>query len=141
MKASMPVTRPEPLLQAFFEMGRKLKGALARDFAPFSALHVETLRFISESKTPSMRELADYLKVSAPSATTLTDGLVEDGYIERKVDAEDRRLVRLALSAKGKKLVADLHQKRMAAFSRLVAPLTPAEQHDLARLLRIITQN
>ena len=139
MKVPTAESRTPHLSELMFEMGRKVKGALARDFAPFSMLHVETLRFISESGEPSMREVADYLRIAAPTATALTDGLVEDGCIVRRVDKSDRRLVRLALSAKGRKLIANLHRKRTAAFSRIIAPLSSRDRHEFARILRIIT--
>jgi DNA-binding MarR family transcriptional regulator len=129
------------LLSLMFEMGRRMKSALSRDMAPFSLLHVETLRFIGEKGAPAMREVADYLKVSAPSATDVIDGLVKGGYISRTTGAKDRRKVLLSLSKKGEALVRKMTEKRYRAFAAMVETLTAADRRELARILSVITSD
>ena len=48
-----------------------------------------------------MSELASALGVSLPSCTSLVDRLVQQGMVERRQDADDRRLVLCELSAQG----------------------------------------
>jgi DNA-binding MarR family transcriptional regulator len=129
------------LLSLMFEMGRRMKSALSRDMAPFSLLHVETLRFVGEKGTPAMREVADYLKVSASSATEVIDGLVKGGYITRTAGLTDRRKVLLALSKKGEALVRKMTEKRYRAFAAMVEPLTASDRRELARILTIVTSD
>ena len=62
----------EKLLPLIFEMGRVLKSEAHKDDAEMpSHLHIETLRFIQESQTPSMSDIANYLRVARPTATSL----------------------------------------------------------------------
>lgn len=129
------------LLSLMFEMGRRMKSALMRDLAPFSLLHVETLRFVGEKGAPAMREVADYLKVSAPSATEVIDGLVKGGYIVRSTAPRDRRKVLLALSKKGEALMKKMTEKRYLAFAAMVEPLSARDRRELARILSVITSD
>ncbi len=140
-KVTKPDASTERLLRLMFEMGRRLKAALARDFVPFSMLHFETLRFIKEEGKPTMSEVADYLKIAAPSATDIIDGLVKGGFLLRTFEVRDRRKVLLSLSAKVKRLIADSLKKRSFAFAGVIAPLSATDRRELARILYIITKD
>ena len=129
------------LLPLMFEMGRLLKREICSDNVDvLSFLHIETLRYIEEEGTPSMRDIAEYLKIAPPSATALINSFVKDGILERASDAADRRVVRLQLSAKGHKTLTETMQKRAEAFSRVVAHLSVEECEELVRILTIITR-
>ena len=130
------------LLPLMFEMGRLLKSEIARDGACLpSFLHLETLRFIQEHKSPTMSEIAEYLKIAPPSATALVNAFVKDGVIERKTDAVDRRIVRLTLSKSGVGLLKDIMRQREKAFKRVTASLSVKDCVELSRILTIITQS
>ncbi|MBN2053798.1 MarR family transcriptional regulator [bacterium] len=47
----------------------------------------------------SLKRLARELRVTTPSASVMVDGLVKSGYLERSISADDRRAVRITLSA------------------------------------------
>lgn len=124
-----------------FEMGRLLKHQFAVDGSgPSSYLHLETLRYIKEANTTGMSDVADYLRIAAPSATALVNTLVKDGYLLRKPDAGDRRRVNLAVSAKGERLLSDAVARREKAFARVTEHLSDADRIELARILSIITK-
>ncbi len=139
-------TVQEQLPQLFFEMGRLLKREMSRDGIQHDALsylHMETMRYIEERTraegTPSMREVAVYLKIAPPSATALIDGLVRDGILERAPDPKDRRVVRLSVSKKGTKLMETMMQARAEAFSRVIENLSTKDCEELVRILSRIT--
>ena len=128
------------LLPLIFEMGRVLKSEAYRDDAEMpSYLHIETLRFIQESKTPSMSDIASYLRVARPTATTLINTFVADGMLERVHDVDDRRIVRLQLSQKGSAALEETMKKRADAFARVIKSLSDKDCIELARILTIIT--
>lgn len=62
--------------------------------------------------------LADHLAVTRPSVTTLVDGLVQRGLVERHPDGDDRRRVGHALTTDGR---AALHRAEDAVERRLSA--------------------
>ena len=49
----------------------------------------------------SQKELAQKLNVSAPSITSMIQKMEKSGYILRKVDEKDQRMMRLDLTEKG----------------------------------------
>jgi len=102
---------------------------------PFSFLRLETLRYVAEKDNPSMKDVADYLCVTPPSATSLINSLVEAGQIERIYDKDDRRFVRLAVTQKGKTALASGFKKITTRMRRLLSNLNAKERSDLFKIL------
>lgn len=71
-------------------------------------------------------DLAGALDVSPSSATRMCDRLVAKELIERDRTGEDRREVRVALSARGRALVEEVTRRRRTELATLLAGL-PAE--------------
>jgi DNA-binding MarR family transcriptional regulator len=82
-----------------------------------------------------MRDLAAYLRISAPSATGIVEELAAERYIVRKPDAKDRRIVRLSLSGKGRELLARTTRIRTKALKGLTKPLSAPDRKEFIRLL------
>ncbi len=91
-----------------------------------SFMHVKALDFISREKSPSMRDIAEFLRITSPGATMIVDKLVENGELDRKADPADRRVVRLVVTTKGRvtletgmKVIKKLIAKRLSSLSRI----------------------
>jgi hypothetical protein len=56
-----------------------------------SWMRLETLRYIGEHPNSTMRDIATYLRVTAPSATSLIAGLIRRKLIARERDKKDKR--------------------------------------------------
>jgi len=59
-------------------------------------------RMMSSEESLNNRELAKKMKLSPGRVTRIMDGLVDKGYMERKIDKDDRRNMIITLSRKGK---------------------------------------
>lgn len=101
-----------------------------------SFMHIKALDFISHAKSPSMRDVAEFLKITSPGATMVVDKLVENGELDRLPDQEDRRVIRLAITTMGKetldggmKIVRKLLTKRIESLSKV-------DQKNLGSILR-----
>ena len=81
-------------------MRTKFAGGTKLD--PSSWLRIETMKFISDHAASNMKDIAHYLSITAPSATSLIRGLVKSGLVEYGIDQQDRRILRLKLTIKGK---------------------------------------
>jgi len=55
-----------------------------------------------------MKELSQRLMVSGGNITTITDQLTSEGLVEREANESDRRVIRIRLTAKGRKLFAKM---------------------------------
>ena len=80
---------------------------------------------------PTMSEVAEKLKLHPSTVTVLVDGLVAHGLASRKADAKDRRVVRVAETAKGRKN----HERHMAQMrARVTDMLAGLSDADLAKV-------
>jgi len=100
-----------------------------------------TLRRQGEPFELRARELAGQLMLTASGATKRLDRLAREGLVRREACEDDRRGVMVRLTAKGKRLIDAVYPEHMANEAELVAGLTKAEQRDLARLLRKLTES
>jgi DNA-binding MarR family transcriptional regulator len=82
-------------------------------------------------ETRQVTDLAEVLGVSVPSMSRAVDGLVRKRLATRVEDAEDRRVRRVEITAKGKKLVDALMVVRQAGMETFAASLTAAQRRKL----------
>jgi MarR family transcriptional regulator, organic hydroperoxide resistance regulator len=94
------------------------------------------LRHLGRPRT--MGEIAVALACDRSNVTGLVDRLAARGLVERVVDADDRRIKHLWLTAEGQALRTAL-QKRFFAESPATAGLPPSERRELLLLLRKLT--
>lgn len=82
------------------------------------------------------RALATAMGCARPSVSSLCDTLQRDGLITRAPDTTDRRLVRVALTGDGRRLIEDLFPRFNAGEAELVSALAPEDRRLLVGLLR-----
>lgn len=87
-------------LLAVAHLARQLEKALGEDGMTLAQYRV--LAFLSQGERAASA-LAERLVVSRPSVTALVDGLVEQGWVERKPSAADRRRVLHELTPAGRR--------------------------------------
>lgn len=105
-----------------------------------SLLQLEALRYIAEKQNPSMHEVADFFRITPPSATSLIDCLVKNGQLHRIKDSKDRRIIRLALTLTGKKSMETGFRKINSNLRRTFARLSAREQKHLVAILKELSQ-
>jgi DNA-binding MarR family transcriptional regulator len=111
--------------------------AQGRRLDPSAWLRIETMKFIADNQKPSMGQVAEYLSITAPSATSLVSGLIREGLVVRKVDARDRRASKLELSRKGKSVLLKTIARGTALLGELFSTLSA---EDLDAFIRILDQ-
>lgn len=102
---------------------------------PFSMAQFKVLALVSEKGSPTMKEVADLLYITSPSATAIINRLVKARELERIYDKEDRRIVRLMLTEKGRKSLAERREAVTARMSKVIESLNKKERDDLANIL------
>ena len=103
---------------------------------PNAWLRFETLRFISDTENPTMHDVAHYLRVKAPSATSLIAHMARSGFISRKGEKTDKRIVRISLTATGKKEVAAYRLRCANTMRKAFFKLDDRELNELVAILR-----
>ena len=97
-----------------------------------SVMQLKTLEFIRDSGEPSMRDVADEMKISSPAVTMIIDHLVEDGGLARVADKSDRRIIRLAITPKGLKELDKGMKTIRALLKERIANLSASEREHMA---------
>ena len=85
------------------------------------------LNHVLERGPVSMSELAVARNVALNTATSLVDRLVVARLVERRGDPSDRRVVRVAITPRGRTLVERLRSIRGEAIRRLLDELSDQE--------------
>lgn len=132
------MSSPDELTALIFTLGRRLRERVMADGASISYLHLATLRYIEEEKQPLMREIAHYLRVSPPSATSLVNTLVKQGEIRRVADAHDRRAVRLSVTTQGRKTLENGARRKHDMLRHAIKDLSDRERAALKKILEKI---
>ena len=107
------------LRMATFRLARRLRCARAVDamsdaqLAVLSTLHMHGRRTITA--------LAERERVTAPSMTSMINGLEEQGYVRRTADEEDRRRVQVEITDAGTAIVVDTIQRRDDLLAGMLA--------------------
>lgn len=84
-----------------------------------------------EVEARQVGDLAETLGVSVPSMSRAVDGLVKKRLATRVEDPDDRRVRRVAITAKGKAIVDTLVVVRQAGMETFAASLTAAQRRKL----------
>lgn len=90
-----------------------------------------TLGILKRHGELPMSELGNRLYISKPYMTRLADVMIADGLVERHNDENDRRVINLAITAKGKKFLKDAV---LAYKSDLVHDLKSLDEEEAGKL-------
>jgi len=80
-------------------------------------------------------EISALMRVKSPTITPVIRGLEDEGLVERTMDPEDRRAVRITITDAGRAIIRAAHEERMTTFNRLVEHLGEEDSLQLAALL------
>ena len=94
---------------------------------------------IADSGPLRLNDLAARMGTSAPTASRAVEFLDEHEFVARATDADDRRAVRIELTAAGRDLVEERKARASVAFEPAVAALPAADRKKLLELLARMT--
>jgi DNA-binding MarR family transcriptional regulator len=107
-----------------------------RGVGSVSMLHFKIMSFAHERGPTTMKELAAFLGVTAPSATVLVNRLVRSGELERVASPGDRRSVSVKLTPVGRRKVARDRRALVGRMGSVLSCLSPGEVEKLAAILK-----
>jgi MarR family 2-MHQ and catechol resistance regulon transcriptional repressor len=84
----------------------------------------------------SLSDIAQKILTTGGNLTMVVGNLEKMGLANRQKSPEDRRVLILALSTKGKALIRRVFPEHAAALVEFMGSLSPAEQEDLGNLCR-----
>lgn len=88
-----------------------------------------------------LTELAHKILKTSGNLTMVVGNLEKRGLVARQRSTRDRRFVGVAITEKGRKLIARIFPVHLQRIVELMDRLSPAQQEDLARLCRKLGKN
>jgi len=132
-EAALNVIRTNDQLQIRF-------ARLFRDFG-LTPSQYNVLRILrGEGKPLPILEIASRTVTVVPGITGLIDRLEQAGFVQRERSETDRRVIFVALTAKGTKTVTDLDEPVLSLHKQMMGHLAQAELRELSRLLEKVRE-
>lgn len=97
-----------------------------------TAAQLRILVLVDRTPGLNLSALADALGVHASNATRACDRLVRAGLLSRKESTQDRRNLRLELTAEGQALLGRVMDHRRTAFDRVLRRMAADDRRALA---------
>src|SRR3989344_8311423 len=127
----------DQLIELLFKTGQLIrehtKPREKLNLASFVQLHI--LQFIAMSdinKPINMSDIANYLNITPPSATSLVNNLVKNKELKRVPDTNDRRVVRLILTQSGLTTLVRGRARLIKKVKAVLGGLSRKEQNQMA---------
>lgn len=138
----MPKNSISHLINLFFMTHRSLHKHMqeAKVIASFSFLQFLTMKFVQEEGKVSMKEIARFLSITPASATSLINGLVRTGVLERVTDQRDRRIIRLQATTEGRKRLDETDEQAKRELKRVFMKLGDADRSSLITVLEKLSR-
>ena len=142
MKATKRMARE---LSAHFHVIReKLHGIDKHNAATAQVINFQEAHLLMSigTKGPlTMSEIARTLQLTLSSVTAVVDKLEKKKFVRRMRNAQDRRLVRVELTAAGRKFYNLVESAHLTLTDSMLKILDPAEREVFLRLFRKISQS
>lgn len=121
--------------RSFWHLSRKMENVWKEVYAnTFPGSQSRIMYLLKQDGPQKMSELATALHITAGAVTTASDILIQNGYLTRIRDQQDRRVVRLALTEKGEVTLIALQNEGHNMMKTVFKDLS---NEDLQRLCMI----
>lgn len=135
----MKTSSETDLVELLFQLLRLMKKKMMPvQYSHLSILQIHALVFLEHHENVPMSEIAECFHIELPSATSLLNKLFEQGLVSRHEDPKDRRLVRVALTAKGKTTAKQAHLEQKRKLEKILSYLSAKEKKDLRTILKTL---
>jgi len=83
----------------------------------------------------SMSDMARFMNVTTAAMTGIIDRLVRDGYCMRIPDPDDRRVIKIKLTAKGSSAAKNILEQRRRLITKIFGVLSRDEREEYLKIL------
>jgi DNA-binding MarR family transcriptional regulator len=108
------------------------------DASGLSAPRLSALSVVVFAGPLSLAELAAEEQVRAPTMTRTVDALVKSGLVTRETRTDNRRMVRIAATDEGRRLLEEGRRRRVAAITERLMRLAESERRALERGVELL---
>ncbi len=94
------------------------------------------LEYLSRNPQCQMHDLARALNISRPAATGLAERLIRQGLARRTRDAEDRRVVWVAITPKGERILRDIRDQKKKMMVEVFGQIGSQDREHYLRTIK-----
>lgn len=88
------------------------------------------LEFAVQHRRVTMSELSKILSIKHSSTTVLISRLIRQGLLKREHDKEDRRVVWISATSKGRKVIGQIMKQKQKSIEEIFRVLTATERKN-----------
>jgi DNA-binding MarR family transcriptional regulator len=96
---------------------------------------VLAMEYLLKNTSVKMTDIARILGISTAAATGIVDRMVKKGYLRRKFDVDDRRIIRVELTSKGEEMIAKISSQRRKMFTKVFSRVSQEDRKNYLRIL------
>ena len=124
------------------QIGKSLYAALARNpqLDGIALGQIKAMSYLLNHGPCAVRDVAEGLGVSMPTASETLDRLTERGMAERSVDPADRRRAVVHLAPEARRIMGEVREVRRRQVRAALACLEPWERPVFLRSLQILVE-
>jgi DNA-binding MarR family transcriptional regulator len=108
------------------------------ELSTMTSSQLDLVRVVLRQPGVSINEAAEELRLAPNTVSTLVRQLTDEHLLIRRVDPDDRRVARLALTPSMQRKVAEFRDRRVAQLSVAISQLSRAEQRRLPEVLAML---
>ena len=101
--------------------------------------HVQVLAMLGDAGAMSVTDISRHLGMAKPNITPLIDRLIREGYVERRRDTGDRRVVNVVLLPKGEEKLACIRETIVRQVMRWTGTIPEKDFFELEHALEVIS--
>lgn len=137
------INKEKRVIKAFNSMTQLVSSSIMKFKGDESIgkLELKILYNLSKEKEFNMSELAKLLNVVMSAVTGTADRLIKKDLVIRERDQDDRRIVRIRLTEKGKNIAKAYGLQQIELIKNVMMILSSKEQDEFIRLLEKITNS
>lgn len=124
----------DKIVDLIFAVRKVFHKELTTKCCNFSFFQFATLKCIRDKK-PLMKDLAAFMVVTPPSATSFIDTLVKSKLVKRVQDPNDRRIVQIVITKKGEEHLKKGKRAIAQGMRGILEGLNKKEQKSLSDIL------
>jgi DNA-binding MarR family transcriptional regulator len=130
-------TEVDQVLEAIIYLyteSRRITKELAKR-ADLTGPQLTVVKLLEQVGDLSLSELSDKIRAQNSTVTGIIDRMEREGLVTRERSKEDRRVVHIRLTAKGKALAGEIPVEPMEIFKGALESLSAQEMRDLMRIM------
>lgn len=135
MSPASPSQLGSQLRLVVLRLSRRLRQQAVGDATPSQLSALSTVAKYGEL---TLGELATIERIAPPSMTRIAARLEERGWLERRVDATDRRVARVAVNQAGRDLLDETRNRRDAFLAARLQGFSREEREVLQRAVPLL---